>query len=243
MGSMLAQLRLAVSFLTIIPMGQVSSDPADLNGSFGWFPLIGFLLGVSLACVDYILAFIIQAAVRSTLVILALAVVTGGLHLDGLADTADALGAGHDRQRALTILRDSHIGTFGTIAVFFILALKIVALGSANQGRRFALYLAPGIARWSMVALAYNFDYLRTQGAGSALLGIRSRRNLGLATIIALLAMLPVPAAYAIRGVAAGVIITWGCRIFYARWLGGVTGDLVGATGELVETAVLLAMS
>jgi adenosylcobinamide-GDP ribazoletransferase len=242
-ASMTAQLRLATSFLTILPVGRFSSNASDLRGSFGWFPLIGFLLGATLVCMDCFLSLITGGAMRSTLLVLVIAVVTGGLHLDGLADTADALGAGYDRQRALTILHDSRIGAFGTAAVFFVLTIKIVALASATHSRLFALYLAPGIARWSMVAVSYNFDYLRIQGAGSQLLGVRGKRNLILATVITLVAILPVPASYAARGLASGLMITLACRIFYARWLGGVTGDLVGAAGEVVEAAVLAVMN
>src|SRR5438132_707993 len=122
---------LAASFLTIIPVGGNSATSADLAASLGWFPLIGFAVGGALAFADYLLGFFLLNAVRATLVVLALTAISGAVHLDGLADTADALGAGRDRMRALEILRDSRIGTFGATAMFFALALKIAALASA----------------------------------------------------------------------------------------------------------------
>jgi adenosylcobinamide-GDP ribazoletransferase len=241
-NSIITEVRLAASFLTIIPVGG-SASTTDVTGSFGWFPLIGFILGALLAGADDLLALFLSGPVRSTLLVIALTIITGAVHLDGLADTADALGAGGDRARALEILRDSRIGTFGAAAVVLVMALKIVALASAADTRRSALYLGPGIARWAMVALPYELDYLREQGAGSALLGVQGRRNVRLASIITIIALLPVAAARAMRGIITAIIITWILRLFYSRWLGGITGDLIGAAGEVIEAVVLVTVS
>ena len=109
------------------------------------------------------------------LIILSLTVVTGAVHLDGLADTADALGAGRDRERALDILRDSRVGTFGASAIFFDLTLKILALSTLAGHRRYAaLIFAPMLARWAMVLVASGLPYLRASGAGSTLLSSKS---------------------------------------------------------------------
>jgi adenosylcobinamide-GDP ribazoletransferase len=243
--SLISQIRLAASFLTILPIGANSASTSEVTASFGWFPLIGFTLGAILAGADYLLALFISNAVRSTLLVLILTAITGAVHLDGLADTADALGAGRDRLRALTILRDSRIGTFGASAVFFVLALKITALASAAHSRQLALYLAPGIARWAMVAVPYKLTYLRENGdgAGSALLGDQEGRNLRLASIVTLLALLPAGPALAIRGIIVGLILLCFFRLSYVRWLGGITGDLIGAAGEVVEAAALIALT
>ena len=238
----IAEIRLAASFLTILPVGSGSANSNEVTGSYGWFPLIGFILGAILACGDFLLGAFIPVAVRSILLVAALTVITGAVHLDGLADTADALSAWRDPQRALEILRDSRIGTFGAAAVFLVLLLKIVALASAAHSRPTALYLAPGIARWAMVALPYNLNYLREHGAGSALLGAQGQRNLRLATIVSLVAVLPA-GADAIRATTIAIMITGIFRLFYARWLGGITGDLIGAGGELVEAAVFVAVT
>jgi adenosylcobinamide-GDP ribazoletransferase len=238
------QARLAAGFLTIAPVGSGPATPAALAGSMAWFPLIGFALGAALAATDYLLAFSIPRAVRATLLVLALTAITGGVHLDGLADTADACGAGRDRIRALEILRDSRIGTFGAAAIFFVLALKIAALVStAGHTEWLALYLAPGIARWAMVALPYRMDYLRERGAGSGLLGMDEQRNLKVATLIALISILPISGGAALRGIVAALVVVWVLRAGYRRWLGGITGDLIGAGGELVEAVVLIAVA
>ena len=241
--SVINEIWLAAGFLTIIPIGGDSASASEVTASFGWFPLIGFILGAILASADYMLAFFIASAVRSTLLILVLTAITGAIHLDGLADTADALSAGRDRVRALQILRDSRIGTFGAAAVFFVLALKVSALTSAAHSRTIALYLAPGLARWAMVAVPYRLTYLREQGAGSALLGVQADRNFRVASIITSLALLLPGSILVIRGVIIAIILTWMFRMFYTRWLGGVTGDLIGAAGEIVEAAALIALT
>ncbi len=243
LSSAAIEIRLAASFLTIIPLTRNPASPDNVAGSFGWFPLIGFSLGLIVAGLHYLLAFFVSGAVRAALVILALTAITGAVHLDGLADTADALGAGRDRLRALAILRDSRIGTFGTLAVLFVVALKIAAVASTAHSPLPSLYIAPGLARWAMVAVPYKFDYLRDYGAGSAILGIQSDRNLRIASIVTILALLPAGVIPAIRGIFVAIVMTLIFRWFYARWLGGITGDLIGAAGEVVEAAAFVALT
>jgi adenosylcobinamide-GDP ribazoletransferase len=239
----LTEVRLAASFLTIIPVGRNPATATEVASSLGWFPLVGFVVGAVLVCADYLLAFV-AGPVRAIVLVLTLTVICGAVHLDGLADTADALGAGCERTRVLEILRDSRIGSFAAAAVFFVLALKIAALACASgHSRRVALYLAPGFARWAMVAVPYKMIYLRERGAGSPLLGPHDVRNLQLATIIALIGSLPTAPILALRGLIVTIILVWMSRTFYYRWLGGITGDLIGAAGEIVETAVLLALT
>jgi adenosylcobinamide-GDP ribazoletransferase len=171
-------------------------------------------------------------------------VLTGAVHVDALADTADALGAGSDRRRALEIMRDSRIGSFGTVAIFFFLALEIVALATMGEARRaVALWLAPGLARWAMVAVGWRIEYLRAEGAGTLLVEPGGDRNLALAGALAVTAALPVLSWRMLLAYAAAAALAAALRAAYQRWLGGVTGDLLGAAGELVELAVLLVMA
>lgn len=238
-----AELRIAASFLTIVPIlprGRI--DDESVAASFGWFPLVGFAIAVALSIEDFILARFFDLTVRSILIVLSLTIVTGVLHLDGLADTADALGAGRDRSRALEILRDSQIGSFGAAAIFFALALKVVALATLYGARRYtAIFAAVGLARWAMVAVTDRIPYLRAEGAGSALLGGESeRRNLAIASLTVVAAMLPLISWTVLSAIVTAIVIVLAMRAFYRRWLGGVTGDLIGACGEIVEVAVLI---
>src|SRR4029077_3482501 len=125
------ELSLALGFLTILPVidNRRASDDT-VAASFEWFPLVGFMLGLALCGEDLILSYAFGQVMRSVLIVLSLILITGAVHVDGLADTADALGAGRNRERALEILQDSRIGTFGAIAIFFDLSLKILALST-----------------------------------------------------------------------------------------------------------------
>jgi adenosylcobinamide-GDP ribazoletransferase len=238
------QIRLALSFLTIIRVRIKSSDESDVAASMAWFPLVGLAMGLGFALEDYALSFLLGHVLRSAIVVLSMAVLSGAVHLDGLADTADALGAGSNRDRALEILRDSRIGTFGAIALFFALGLKVLSLmGLSGKPRLAALILAPMVGRWALVAVSYKIDYLRAEGAGSSMLGRGSDRNLAIASITAILAMIPFLSRKVIIMYALAVICAIAMRWFYRRWLGGVTGDLIGACGEIVEVLAMVVIA
>jgi adenosylcobinamide-GDP ribazoletransferase len=245
----LAELRLAASFLTILPLiDQRPASEETVAASFVWFPFVGFAIGVALAAEDWILAHFFAQVVRSVLIVASLIVVTGGIHLDGLADTADALGAGRDRTRALEILRDSRVGTFGATAIFFDLTLKILALSTLAGGRRYAaLIIAPTLARFAMVMVGVGLPYLRESGAGTAFLNRQGpgwRRRVAVIFLIIVCAILLSPfRTVGVLALSIALLIAFLMHLFYRRWLGGVTGDLIGACGELVEIAVLLTMS
>jgi adenosylcobinamide-GDP ribazoletransferase len=246
-GGFLAELPLAISFLTILPVidRRPASDEA-VAASFAWFPIVGFLIGVALVGEDWLLAFFFAQVIRSVLIVISLTIVTGAVHLDGLADTADALGAGGDRERALDILHDSRVGTFGASAIFFDLTLKILALSTLAGHRRYAaLIFAPMLARWAMLRIAAGLPYLRTAGSGSTLLsGTISGARTTVAAIFTLVVMLMLGDLRTISvATAVAIAIVFAMRSFYRRWLGGVTGDLIGACGEVVEIAVLVTMA
>jgi adenosylcobinamide-GDP ribazoletransferase len=243
--SVLARIQLAASFLTILPiLGPEPESAAEVAESFGWFPLIGFLLGVALCIEDQVLSAFTGGFVRAAVEVATLTLLTGAIHLDGLADAADAIGARGDRDRALAIMRDSRIGTYGTLAIVLSLMLKIGALAQASEGHRAAmLFLAPGLGRWAMVATAYRMRYLRASGAGSDLLSGDADGSLRTASIIALIG-LAVPGGWV--GLGAGLcaaLLVLLIRWFYRRWLGGITGDLIGAAGDVVETALFVILA
>jgi adenosylcobinamide-GDP ribazoletransferase len=243
----LSELRLAAGFLTILPvLPRTGAPPEAVTGSLGWFPLVGFVIGGVLIVEDFALAALFGNALAAALVVLTLTVLTGAVHLDALADAADALGAASDRRRALEIMRDSQIGSFGAIAIVLLLLLEVLALariGETGEARAAALWLAPGLARWAMAAVSWRIEYLRAEGAGAALLRDGRDRNLALASATAAIATLPVLSSRVLAACAVAVALAAALRAAYQRWLGGVTGDLIGAAGELVEVAVLLVMA
>lgn len=248
-GGFWTELPLAISFLTILPViDQRPASDETVSASFAWFPIVGCLIGLALAGEDWLLSYVFAQVISSVLIVLSLTVLTGAVHLDGLADTADALGAGRDRERALEILRDSRVGTFGASAIFFDLTLKILALSTLAGARRYAaLIIAPTLARFAMVMVGVGIPYLRESGAGTAFLNSQSlgwRRRVAVIFLIIECAILLSPfRTVGTLAVSVALLIAFLMHLFYRRWLGGVTGDLIGACGEVIEIAVLLTMS
>lgn len=240
-----SEIRLATGFLTILPVfAPGSTSDEEVARSFRWFPLVGFAIGAFLCLEDLVFASFLGPALRSVIILMSLATITGGIHVDGLADTADALGAGSNRERAHEILRDSRIGTFGALAVVFVTVGKIIALAGLYGGYRYAaLWLAPGVARWAMLAVSWRLDYLRAQGAGKILLDGREPKDLALASAIATGGLALAFSGNALLACLAAVAVAMALRSWYRKWLGGVTGDLIGAAGEIVELCTLTVMA
>jgi len=139
----------ALGFLTILPTPSFAA--ATLGRSLAYFPLVGALLGALVAAFDLVAAAVLPRAVASVLDIAAFAVLSGGLHLDGLADTADGLFAPGDRAARLAVMRDSRAGAFAAAAVTLVLLLETVALSAiAVPLRSFALVAAGALSRWAM---------------------------------------------------------------------------------------------
>lgn len=235
-ASLVAQLASAVRFLTIVPVrGRV----VPVGESALFFPLVGLALGAVLVLVDRVSAPVVPLGVRDVLLVAVTAVLTGGLHLDGLADSADGLFAG-DRDRALAIMRDGAIGAFGAATVVLVLALKLRALDALPAATRtHALLFAPMLARWSMVVLAFGSHAARPDGLGHAMVSTTKFREFGVATVGALWVMLANTAARGLLAILVVAAVTIGCRILAHARVGGVTGDVLGAIGEVNEALVL----
>ncbi len=236
---------LAVEFLTVVRLRRWRRvDPAALARAQVFYPLVGLGLGLALAGLDRALGALLPPAPRSALTVAALVVLTRGLHLDGLADTCDGLLGGHDRARRLEIMRDPRVGTFGVAAVALVLLLKWSAVMALTASTRVAgLALAPMLGRCAMVVVAAAVPYARPQGLGAgyheAARGVPLFASLVAGPVVALLACGPAGLALAVVAVLVAMAMAWWARAA----LGGATGDVYGATCELVETVVLLGVA
>ncbi|HEY4346490.1 MAG TPA: adenosylcobinamide-GDP ribazoletransferase [Gaiellaceae bacterium] len=230
----------AVSFLTRLPVGRaILLDGGDLARGAAFFPLVGAGIGAAVGGIAAGLAHIVSPLVAAGLAVCAGTLLTGALHLDALADTADALTAG--RARALEIMRDHAIGAYGAAALSLDLIVKTAALAGLTAQRQalWAAIAACSLSRAAPVALGALLPTLRTDGAGAAFRV--SRVAAGAAVAIA--AMVAV-AAGRLHGLELGGIASIGVvllGVFFLRWLGGVTGDLLGSAAELTETLALVA--
>jgi len=210
----------AITLLTRVPLGRrVRVDATDVARSLAWLPLVGTALGGAIALAGRGLEGRLDDGPAAVLIVSAWALATGAIHLDGLADSADALGGG-DRERRLAIMRDSQIGSFGALALVLVVALKIALVAAVlARGHHLWLIAIPAVGRVAASGLAAVLPYAREQGTGAALVSGGRRAERLAAALVAL----------AIGRLA-------------ARRLGGVTGDVLGAAIELAECAALLAL-
>jgi adenosylcobinamide-GDP ribazoletransferase len=228
----------AVAFLTRVPVGRVVElDAADVARGAALFPLVGLGIGAVVGALADALAAPLTAPLAAVLAVAAGAALTGALHLDGLADAADALGA-PSRERALEIMRDHRIGAYGALSLVFDVAVKIAAvavLASRGDALRFCA-CAACVARVAPVVLGVALPYARANGkAGFVAAAGRLATALAVATAAAASVLLHAWPLVLVP-VAAVALLTPALL----RWLGGVTGDVLGASAELTEAAALV---
>ena len=230
----------AVAFLTRVPVGRwIELDAADVARGGALFPLVGAGIGAVVGATAQSTGSSLTAPLAALLGVAAGAVLTGVLHLDALADTADAVAA-QTRERALEIMRDHAVGAYGAVALVLDLGLKAAALaalvGSHDAMR--AAVCAAAAARAVPVLLSVSLPYARpAPGLGRALGGTGWARA-AVAVVIAIVLCVLLHAAL-LLAVVAGIALA--CGIAAHRWLGGVTGDVLGAAAELSETGALIA--
>lgn len=237
-------LLIALQFLTCLPI-RLAGMPtaAQMGRSLLWYPLVGFLLGLLLCGLNTLLA-ATPSLLHAALLLTAWVVLSGGLHLDGLADSADAwLGGLGDRERTLLIMKDPRSGPIAVVTLALLLLLKFTALVALlEQGQWTALLLAPWLARGLLPLLFLTTAYVRAGGLGQALAEHLPRQTLPWLLAVHGLAI----AAFGAAGwLALGLglaLFAWLRRLMNAR-LGGTTGDTAGALVELVECAVLVGLA
>ena len=232
-------------FLTAIPLSREHHAPTapELAASMAWYPVIGLVIGGGLALTDLALARFLSPTVVNVLLIVLLVLVTRGLHQDGLADTLDGLAGGRTPAERLPIMRDPRIGAIGATGLFFSLLLRYAGLMALPQALRLpAIICMPALGRWAMVMTAWSSPYARAEGGLAApFLAHLSWFHVLLSTVIIALALvlgfgLLHAAVVLVTGVIVLLAVWAGCRI----WFGGITGDTLGATNELVEILFLL---
>ena len=222
-----------------MPAGRLLAlDGADVARGGAYFPLVGAGIGAVVGGIADAACGPLPAALAATIAVAAGAALTGALHLDAIADTADALGA-WTRERALEIMRDHAIGAYGAVALVLVLLAKVTALAAlAAEGGalRFAV-CAAAAGRVVPVALSAALPYARAGEGVGRVLGGSSRLRLLAAAATAVAFCVWLHAAWLLAA-AAGVAIV--VAVAARRGLGGVTGDVLGASAELAELAALV---
>lgn len=232
----------AAAFLTRLPI-PIVADGADVGAAARWFPLIGCALGTASALIAWVMRDVLAfpPALNATLLVGFGAWVTGAIHLDGLADAADGFGGGLTREDVLRIMRDPAIGSFGTTALLVVLATKSAALTALLERGAFPfLVVAPALSRWTVSALAAFLPYARAEGGlGQAVID-RNMTGLLRSTLLAALIAIAAAGTDGLFSWLPALLMTALIGRAARRRIGGVTGDVFGASVELTETAVLL---
>lgn len=232
----------ALGHLSRLPVPAIPFKEESLGRSTAFFPLVGLVFGAILAIFWWLAGQLFSPPVIAAMIVVGLVILTGGIHLDGFMDSADGLFSGRSTERKLEIMRDSRVGAFGVLAVICLFLLKFSLLQSFPGTVMFkVLLLTPVLSRWGMAYAIFTFPYARPEGLGKLYAVYTGKRELLLASFIAV----------AIAGFTLGPVGLWlmalsGVLTLFlgkviAGELGGLTGDTYGAINEILEVIILLA--
>jgi adenosylcobinamide-GDP ribazoletransferase len=231
----------ALQFLTIIPVKIKELGKKEVAEAMAFFPLVGLLLGAILTGIYLALSYLGLAHLATSIIlVVALIILTGGIHLDGLSDTLDAFLSHKDREEMLKIMRDAHPGVMGILGIISVVLLKIAFLVSLAARQESAVLLLMCIlSRWAMVFALYLFPYARQEGKAKVFFEGMNRRIFFLATVFTFILTLLIwgPRVLFLFGLAAFLTYLIGALI--RGKISGLTGDSLGAINEIIETAVL----
>lgn len=236
-------LRSAMAFLTVLPVAASEGGPGERLGR-AYFPAIGAVVGLLSGAVFALVDAFSTPLLAALAATATLALVTGALHLDGLADSADGLFGGGDVARRLEVMRDPRLGSFGTVAIVLVLFGEVGAIASISPGKAVAgLVIAGALSRLAMLAVITLVPYVRTSGLGVAAVDSSHRGfDLALGSAFAVVAsLLDWPRALLALCLVALTATT--VVMLARRRLGGATGDVYGATAELCLLAALIAFA
>lgn len=232
----------AIGTLTIVPCHHsMIATERDLGRSVLFFPVVGLAIGAFLLGLAQLLGLVLTPALSAALLLLALVLITGGLHLDGLADLCDGLAAGGGRERILSVMKDPHIGAFGVIGLGVVLILKYALFGEMIRRGWLSAFLLMGLlSRWAMVLASFFGRYARESGTAQPFIGqIRWPPCAG-ATVITLAGTFLISKGIGLIAASLVFLSVWLFNRFLESRIGGWTGDTLGALSEMVEIGVLL---
>jgi len=235
------RLLVALQFLTIFPIKvKQKVYDKDFGRSLLYFPLVGLLIGALLSLVILLFPFLPRPVSAAFILILS-AIVTGGMHLDGFADTCDAISSGKDREKMLEIMRDSRIGAIGAVGLILLFLLKFSALASIRQdGLWRALIMTMTFSRWSQVLACNGSTYARETGKAKFFIEHVDRREAVIGGLFTLAIFFLSARLNGLMLFIASLLIIYGCINFLKKRIGGMTGDAIGATSEIAEACVLV---
>lgn len=252
----------AFQFLTIIPVkNSMAVDKDDIAKSSSAFVIVGFFQGILLIATDYISGLVFHPDLVTGIILLVLVLSNGGFHLDGLADTFDAIAikssgdSEKDREKRLAVMKDSTIGPIGVIAIVFALAIKYLSLKNLSHFPLFAYYssllLMPVLPKWTMGISMFHGKPSREEGLGRIFINRISLKEIAISTLILFLLIMLLqilfsrytPDSQYVFYAVLLVTMYFFCLAwvsFFNRKFGGLNGDTLGAISEVTEIFFLL---
>ena len=228
----------AIRFLTVLPLpGARGHDPEALARSTPFFPLVGALIGAAAAGCAWGFGLLLPDLLTAVLTVVLLMAASGGLHMDGLSDTADGFFSARSRERMLEIMKDSHIGAMGVMAIVAVFSIKAAALaGLPLEVRWRGVFLMPLAGRCALVISMAVLPYARPEGGlGALFYGRRPRMAAVWAFFVLVLAGWALAEWRGVVAAVASAVLTLALALHAYRKIGGATGDTLGGTCEVVE--------
>ena len=237
----------ALMFYTRLPVPRwVGHSPEQLNRATRYFPLVGWIAGGTVAGTIYLSHWILPLSVSVLLGLAAGILLTGAFHEDGFADVCDGFGGGWTPEHILAIMKDSRLGTYGTVGLLLLLGTKFAALYELGRGSMPLLYAtlvtSHALSRGLAATFIRTHRYVRADADSKAkpVAQRLSNRDLLVAGVFALLPLLVFPHWWLISGVLPALLMRLYLGYYFNRHLGGYTGDCLGATQQLGELAMIL---
>jgi len=237
----MTSLLLALQFLTVIPIKVKNFTETKLITSMVFFPVIGFFIASLLILVNNLLLYLgFSNFIINIILVVALVLITAGMHLDGLSDTFDAIASSKPKEAMLAIMRDSHSGVMGVLSIICVLLLKISFLCSIDSiYKTGALILMCVLGRWSLVFLLFMFPYARKVGKAKIFSEGINLKILITATAFSLSCAVIFFGIDGLSIMVLAMLFAFLFGKFMVKKIEGITGDSLGACCELIEVAVL----
>ena len=233
----------ALTFLTTIPVSGKKFQKDDFTNAQRFFPLVGAIIGIIAAIVCYVLFQIFPQQVAAALSTITLLILTGGLHIDGLSDTADGFLSHRNREKTRAIMKDSCIGSFGSLAQICLLLLKFTALLSLADFACLALLIAPLTGRTAILLISHIVPPADTTGLGYTVNSGKSKFALNGGIICSFLLAALIFGVNGILAILLALAAAWILGKISKRKIGGYTGDILGAGCEISEAVTLIILS
>ena len=239
---MIRRFFVAIQFLTRLPVPRaLNSSETDIGKAAAFFPLIGVVVGGGAALVFVVLQRVLPLPASVFCAIVFAVFITNGFHEDGLADSFDGFGGGWTKDRVLEIMRDSRIGTYGTLALIFVLFGKFNFLSLLPQGQIWRwLIVAHTASRWTILPLCAYLPYARAEGQGKLVARQVGILEIIIGTVTLLLVLILLPWQAALVALLATTLVPLLSGLYFRARIQGITGDCLGATNQLTEIVLYL---